>query len=142
MEAQWRALSRGPGLEGQVHFLGQVEERELVALYRTADLMVLPSSERSEAFGLVQLEAMASGTPVVSTELGTGTSFVNRHGETGLVVPARNAEALRGAIAALLADSERRERMGQAGLVRAQDFSAGCMLERILDLYEEVLARP
>jgi len=99
----------------RVHFLGEVADDELPAYYQAADLFVLPASHRSEAFGVVQLEAMAASTPVVSTALGTGTSFVNQDGVTGFVVPPRNAEALARAVNRLLADSELRRSMGDAG---------------------------
>ena len=82
------------------------------ALYHAADLFVLPASHPSEAFGLVQVEAMAAGLPVVCTELGTGTTYVNLDGVTGLVVPPRNPDALAGAINALIADPARRARHG------------------------------
>ena len=65
-------------------------DEELAALYRACHVFVLPSVTRQEAFGVVQLEAMAAGKPVVSTDLGTGVGWVNRHGETGYVVPPRD----------------------------------------------------
>jgi len=80
---------------------------------------------------------------VICTELGTGTSYVNVSGETGLVVPPRDPAALAAAINALLADPERRARMGQAGRRRArQEFGLPRMVDRVLALYEEVLPPP
>ena len=73
-----------------VHCLGSVPDDELYALYRASKMVVLPSIFRSEAFGLALVEAMAAGTPVISTELNTGTSVVNAHGVTGFVVPPRD----------------------------------------------------
>jgi rhamnosyl/mannosyltransferase len=100
---------------------------------------VLPASERSEAFGTVQIEAMASGLPVVCTELGTGTSFVNVHGKTGLVVPARDSAVLATAILSLLGDEKLRQEMGRNARERAlQEFSLQTMVDRITKLYEEV----
>src|SRR5262249_13039827 len=78
------------GVAGRVHFLGDTPDEDLPALYRAAEVFVLPSHLRAEAVGLVQLEALASGVPCVCAELGTGTSYANRHGETGLVVPPGN----------------------------------------------------
>lgn len=140
MEREWRQLAAGVGVAERVHFLGDVEDAALPAHYHAADLFVLPACERSEAFGIVLVEAMASGTPLVSTELGTGTSFVNRHGETGLVVEPRDPEALAAAINELLADDERRRAMGRAARARAEaEFSLPVMVERVLTVYEEAL---
>ena len=95
----------------------------LPAYYQACDVFVLPASERSEAFGAVQVEAMAAGKPVVCTELGTGTSYVNQDGETGFVVPARNPDALAAAVNRLLADDDLRMRLGKAGSARARPNS-------------------
>jgi len=96
----------------------------------------LPASERSEAFGAVLLEAMAAGKPVVCTELGTGTSFVNVDGETGFVVPARDPHALAAAIVRLMDDAELRARMGAAGRARVrQEFTLEKMVERVMKVY-------
>jgi rhamnosyl/mannosyltransferase len=87
------------------------------------------------------LEALAQGTPAVSTEVGTGTSWVNLHGETGLVVPPRDPASLASAIAALLSDDARRARLGAAAAARArQHFSKRVMLEQLAALYREVSA--
>lgn len=141
MENEWRALATSAGLSDRVFFLGEVGDDDLPAYYHACDLFVLPASERSEAFGTVQVEAMASGLPVVCTELGTGTSFVNVHGQTGLVVPAKDAQALAGAIQKLLQDETLRREMGQRARQRAlSEFSLKTMVDRITSLYEEVLS--
>ncbi len=140
MEAEWKGLAKGLGLARRVRFLGEVTDEELPAYYHAADCFVLPACERSEAYGLVQVEAMAAGLPVVCTELGTGTSFVNQHGETGLVVPPRDPQALAEACRTLLADAELRLRMGGQGRARAlAEFSLERMVERVEAVYEEVI---
>lgn len=140
LEGAWKALARELGLATRVTWLGDVAEEMLPALYHAADLFALPATERSEAYGLVQVEAMAAGLPVISTELGTGTTFVNRHGETGLVVPPRSPAALAGAIRALLADPDRCRRMGARGRERAQaEFGLERMVEAVEGVYGEAV---
>jgi len=140
MERAWRALARQLGVDDRVVFVGAVRDAELPAYYAACDVFVLPSSERSEAFGLVQLEAMAAGKPVVSTELGTGTSFVNVDGETGFVVPARDARALAAAITRLIDEPALRARMGAAGRARVrQEFSLDKMVDRVMALYDNLI---
>ncbi len=135
-----QAARRGDAA-GRIHFAGDLSRAELAACYVAADLLVLPSRLRSEAFGLVLVEAMAAGLPVISTELGTGTSWVNLDGESGLVVPPADPAALAAAISRLLADPERRRRMGQAARARVvAEFSAELMVERVLEVYRQVLA--
>ncbi len=135
-----RAAAAGVG--DRCRFLGEVSNEELAALYRACDVFVLPSVTRQEAFGVVQIEAMMRGKPVVSTELGTGTAWVNQHNETGLVVPARNARALHDALAALLKDPERRNALGAAGARRARSvFAVDRMAAAVLSLYRTVLGK-
>ncbi|HUG93827.1 MAG TPA: glycosyltransferase, partial [Planctomycetaceae bacterium] len=96
-----------------------------------------------EAFGLVQLEAMACRKPVVSCELHNGVSYVNRHGQTGLIVPPRDPAALAGALRRLLSDEDLRRRMGEAGNRRVKaHFSLANMREGMLGVYRQVLALP
>jgi len=93
---------------------------ELLTLYRTAAALVLPSDRRSEAYGMVQLEAMACGTPVISTDLPTGVPWVNRHMKTGLVVPPGSAAALAKAVARIMEDAPLRMRLSKGALDRAR----------------------
>jgi glycosyltransferase involved in cell wall biosynthesis len=138
---EWRELSRQLGLEDKVIFLGRVSDEELVALYHACDVFVLPSIHRSESWGAVQVEAMACGKPVVCTELGTGTSFVNVNGQTGLVVPPRDSDALAQAISTLLQDEPLRQQMGRHARERAEkEFSSTTMANRLVDLYQDVLS--
>ena len=128
------------GVSDRVHFLGDVGDEYLPAYYQAADIFVLPSSHRSEAFGIVLVEAMAAGTPLISTELGTGTSWVNQHGVTGLVIRPRDPDALVEAIHALLADDALRGRMAQAGQARAREvFDLKVLVDKVLAVYEEVM---
>jgi rhamnosyl/mannosyltransferase len=137
---QLRHVAAEAGVEAKVTLLGRVPD--LRPLYHAADVFALPSVARSEAFGIVQLEAMACGVPVVNTALDTGVPFVSPHGVTGLTVPPADIEALAGALGRLLGDAALRERMGRAGRERvAGELSAGLMARRTLALYREVAAR-
>ena len=91
MAEEWQQQAAAAGLNDRVHFLGEQPDPAVLALYHAADIFVLPSTNRAETFGIVQLEAMACGRPVICTELGTGTSYVNQNGVTGLVVPSNDA---------------------------------------------------
>jgi rhamnosyl/mannosyltransferase len=133
-----RAIARREGLAGKVRFVGRIPDDELVAYYEAADVFVLPSVAKAEAFGLVQLEAMYCRRPVVSCRLGTGVEWVNQDGVTGLVVPPRDTAALAGAVKRLLADPALREQLGEAGRRRVErDFSNENMVRRMLALYRE-----
>ncbi|MEI6045399.1 MAG: glycosyltransferase [Chloroflexota bacterium] len=123
----------------RVIFLGEIPDAELVNYYAASDIFILPSCERSEAFGIVQLEAMAAGKPVISTELGTGTSYVNLDGETGLVVPPSNPSALAQAINELVTNPERGKKLGAQGQERTRaTFSLKKMAEEVEKFYIEV----
>src|SRR5690606_1882198 len=87
-----------------VHFLGHVSDREKVALFKLSRAVVFPSYLRSEAFGVTLLEGAMFGRPLISTEIGSGTSHVNIHGETGLVVPPGSPKALRAGMDRLYED--------------------------------------
>jgi len=148
LDADLVLIGRGPlepGLrrraaESEVHatFLPPQDDAELAAWYHAADVFCLPSVARSEAFGLVQLEAHAAGTPVVSTSLPTGVRFANRDGETGLLVPPGDAGALRAALARLLADHELRRRLGAQAQDRVlREFTVSRMVAGTVEVYRE-----
>lgn len=110
--ARLREMVERRGLDDRVTFLGYVDDRTLDRCYERADVFVLPSTEPSEAFGLVQLEAMAHGTPVVNTALPTGVPWVSKDGETGRTVPPGDPDALAGAITDLLSNPDQRAEYG------------------------------
>jgi rhamnosyl/mannosyltransferase len=134
-------LSRQLGLDQRVTFAGNVGPDELTAVYNACDLLVLPSVTRAEAFGVVQLEAMSCGKPVICTDLPSGVPWVNQHGVTGLVVPPREPEPLADAIRTLAGDVDARRRMGAAARARVVDqFSIERMVRQTTSLYHEVAA--
>jgi glycosyltransferase involved in cell wall biosynthesis len=135
LEAQ--AASSGGG---RVTFVGSVADSELAALYHACDVFVLPSVTRAEAFGMVQVEAMACGKPVVSTAVPSGVPWVNQHEVTGLVVRPGDAGELSRALQMLLASPSLRGQLGAAGRARvAAEFTATRMAERTVALYRDVL---
>jgi rhamnosyl/mannosyltransferase len=135
-----RTQAKRLGLNGQVHFAGSVSDEELHDHLAAAAVGILPSSGPAEAFGLALVEFMAAGLPVVSTELGTGTSYVNRDGVTGLVVRACDPGALSDGLGRLLGDREARERMGRAGRERVREnFTTATMMRGIEELYASAL---
>jgi glycosyltransferase involved in cell wall biosynthesis len=140
-EQRLRDLAQAFGLARRVHFAGRVSDTELPAYYRAADVFVLASHLRAEAFGIVQLEAMAAGLPVIGTELGTGTSVVNQHGVTGFVVPPNEPLRLASALRVLLANPELRRQLGQQARQRVNEcFTHEQMIDRSLAVYAEALS--
>jgi rhamnosyl/mannosyltransferase len=126
------------GLDKKIVFLGELSDQDVNNFLRTCDVFVLPSVERSEAFGIVQLEAMACGKPIVCTELGTGTSYVTQHQKNGIVVEPNQPSALAQAISYLLDNPDIRLRYGQAGIMRVEKyFSSDRMIDDIKALYEQ-----
>jgi glycosyltransferase involved in cell wall biosynthesis len=134
------AQGRLSGLADKVRFLGHLSHEDVVAHLHACDVFVLPSVTRAETFGVVQLEAMACGKPVVSTNLPTGVPWVNRHGETGLVVEPGDAAALAAALKAITTDAPLRERLGVTAKLRVEEqFSVGRMTARTAGLFREIL---
>ncbi|MFQ5668536.1 MAG: glycosyltransferase [Candidatus Binatia bacterium] len=128
-------------VENRVEFAGEVSDTRLAALYRRCTVFVLPSVSPAEAFGMVQLEAMAYGKPVVSTALPTGVPWVNRDGETGLIVPPRSPQALAQALNTLLASPALRQRMGAAGRRRVHEtFTAEHMVRCYAGIYAQAVS--
>jgi glycosyltransferase involved in cell wall biosynthesis len=141
MRAELERRAGELGVSGRARFVGEIDDGELASVYRRAHLFVLPANARAEAFGLVLLEAMASGLPCVTTEVGTGTSWIVQNGDTGLVVPPRNAHALADAIGSLAADAEMRAAMGRAGRRRVERvFTLTRMVDGVEAVYREALS--
>lgn len=120
-------------LEDRVLFEKHVPYSDLPHYYSAADVFVLPSTSRAEAFGLVVLEAMACGTPVVTTELGTGTSYHNVSGKTGLVVPPADPQALAKAIKEIC-ENNWKEARAELIISRAKEFSLEKFKSSILEV--------
>lgn len=123
----------------KVRFAGYVSDEALAQYYAAADVFVLPSVTPAEAFGIVQVEAMARGVPVVNTTLPTGVPFVSLHGETGLTVAPRDANALAQATNTLLRKDALRKKMSENACRRAQQFSAAAMVDRYDVLYKALM---
>lgn len=122
-----------------VVFAGQVSDAEKVALLKRCCAVVLPSHLRSEAFGMVLVEAAMYGRPMISCEIGTGTSYVNAHGESGLVVAPEDAAELAGALEGLLRDDALTARLGRAARLRYDRLFSGDALGRAYSmLYRRV----
>jgi glycosyltransferase involved in cell wall biosynthesis len=140
MREDWERMVDDLHLAQRVTFAGEVPDEDLPGYYHGADVFVLPANARAEAFGTVLLEAMASGLPCVTTEVGTGTSWVVQDGVTGLVVPPRDPQALTNAIRSLLDDPQLRLAMGRAARARVEEeFTTERMIARVHAVYEEVL---
>ena len=132
------ALVRARGVADRVDFVGRIPEAELPAYCHACDAFCMPSVSRAEAFGFVQIEAMACGKPVVCCELNNGVTWVNRHEETGLVVRPADVAALASALRRLQIDEVLRNRLGRQGRERAlREFSLEAMARGTLEVYRE-----
>jgi len=143
--ARHREAVAQAGLEGRIHFVGRLRADALETHFAAADVFCLPSTVRAEAYGVVVLEAMARGKPVVTTQIpGSGVTWLNQPGVTGLSVPVRDPEALAAALTTLLDDPALAGRLGAAGRERWREhFQAATMVDMTLDLYQSLLgAKP
>ncbi|MBR4628535.1 MAG: glycosyltransferase [Ruminococcus sp.] len=132
LESELKARVRNTDIEERVHFLGFLSQKELRMAFADCDIFVLPSVERSEAFGIVQLEAMVYGKPVINTSLPSGVPYVSIHGDTGMTVPPSDTYALAFAINRLADDRELREEMGRAAAERVDRvFNEKIVIEKL-----------
>jgi len=129
------------GLRDRVHLAGEMTDEQVRRLFSQARALVLPSDHGSETFGVVQLEAMAAGLPVISTTLATGVAGVNQHEITGLQVPPGDGRALAGALRRVLDQPESCLRWGRAGRVRVKErFHRERMIASLLQWYDGLLS--
>lgn len=127
-------------IENKVFFLGRVGNSGIVAYYYACDIFVLPSNEKTEAFGLVQLEAMACGKPVINTNLPTGVPYVSQDKVTGLTVPVKDFEALVNAINKLLNNPNLRKKYGENGKRRVEkEFTKKLMIKKTFNIYKQLI---
>jgi rhamnosyl/mannosyltransferase len=128
-------------VSNRVTFLTEVQD--VIPFYHAADIFVLSSVARSEAFGIVQLEAMACAKPVVNTNLDSGVTSVSLDGVSGVTVPPKDSQALGNAITSLLDNPVRSAVYGRAGRLRVrQHFNLQGMARQTLSLYDEVMDSP
>lgn len=133
--------TRQLGLQNVI-FAGQVTDAEKAALLQHCHAFVFPSHLRSEAYGMSLVEAAMFAKPMVSCEIGTGTSFVNLHGVTGLVVPPEAPQALAQALNTLLADKRLAQQYGLAARQRYESLLSGPALgQAYVRLYQDILGR-
>jgi rhamnosyl/mannosyltransferase len=138
--ARLRKLAADLGVEGRVHFPGFIPQGELPAHFQACDVFCLPSITPAEAFGIVQVEAMACGKPVVSTRLNNGVDFVNEDGKTGLTVPPGDPAALAKALLEVLDERVKAAQWGAAGKAKAlAEFPMEKMTDRILEIYRSAV---
>ena len=130
-----KSLSEKLGIKEKVDFLGTVKHEELPFYYSAADVFVLPSYY--ESFGLVALEAMACGTPVVASRVGGLQTIVN-DGETGYLIPWRCPEPFAHRLEMLLSNKTIRHSMGRAALNKAQQMGWSLVGQKLLELYDSL----
>jgi glycosyltransferase involved in cell wall biosynthesis len=137
-----RALARDLRIESRVRFGGHVDDATLASAHAQADAFCLPSLDRAEAFGLVLLEAMRAGLPIIASDIpGSGVGYVAR--EAGLLVPPSDVDALAAALRRFVDDVPLRQRFGAAGRRRWEDeFTLDRSAQRVRAVYEEALASP
>ncbi|HEV7815682.1 MAG TPA: glycosyltransferase family 4 protein [Janthinobacterium sp.] len=141
IEMELKAHAERLGLT-HVKFLGALGEDDKVALLQLCYAMVFPSHLRSEAFGISLLEGAMFGKPMISSEIGTGTTYINVDGDTGLVVPPSDPAAFGKAMAALWDQPDMAQRMGRRAEARYWElFTAEKMADSYVSLYRELVAR-
>jgi glycosyltransferase involved in cell wall biosynthesis len=136
-----RQVGSGTG-GGNVHLLGRVSDEDKMALLQLCRAFVFPSHLRSEAYGMSLVEAAMAGKPMVSCEIGTGTTFINENGTTGLAIPPADPDALRVAMQTLMDDADLARKLGAQARERfLAHFSASRMASAYEEIYAGLLAR-
>jgi rhamnosyl/mannosyltransferase len=140
LEQELKTLANELGVAGKVHFAGRLSASETKAHVQAARVLAFPSVTSAEAFGIVQLEAMAAGVPIVNTALGTAVPRIARDELEALTVAPNDPQALATALRRILEDPSLRERLGHSGRERARaEFSHEAYLSKVRSVYQSVL---
>ena len=136
-----RALTEELRLQNKVQLIGFVRENEVPAYYTACKLFCLPSVQKTEAFGIVQIEAMSSAKPVVATKIpGSGVAWVNEHGVSGLNVTPGNPQEIAEAIQTIIEDEQTYQMFAEGARKRYETyFTQEKMIEKAIDIYNNVL---
>ena len=138
LEAQLKAMIAEAGLEGKIRLLGYMDRNAIPSYYGACDVFVLSSVMKTEAFGIVQIEAMSCGKPVIATRIpGSGVSWVNKDGFSGLNVEPRDPAALSSAITSICDEKNHNLFSNNAKNHYLSMFTGKSMISKILNLYEE-----
>ena len=134
-------LTNDLSLTGRVNFLGNLNNNQKNAYLRYSDVLVLPSVSRNEAYGIVQIEAMAFGLPVISTRIiGSGVDWVNENGVTGYVVPIKDANSLSQALLKLSSDEHSYIELSTNCLKRfSERFDDNIITPKLIKIYRKLL---
>jgi glycosyltransferase involved in cell wall biosynthesis len=139
LEGQLKRQVRQNNLQDRVEFLGDIGEPEKYSLLAACDALILPSLTRAEAFGMVLLEAMAMGKPVVVSDLPTGVRLLVRHGHNGLKFQPGSASALAAALRYFIEDPAKAREMGEAGRkLVLEHYTVEKMVDKYLELYRRL----
>jgi glycosyltransferase involved in cell wall biosynthesis len=140
--ADLQKTARELNIADRIVWWGRASGADLVAAYHAATALWFPSHVRSEAFGMVQVEAMATGCPAINCDIpGSGVPWVCRHEREGLTVPINDSDAFGAAARRLLEEQGLHERLSHGARQRAQKFSDELMAQRSLAIYQQVLQR-
>lgn len=133
-------IAEEEGVRDRVDFVGYVPHHEAPSWYRRASVFAFPVRSE-EAFANVILESWASGTPIVAARVSAPGDIIE-HGKSGLLVPSEDPEALADALERVLSDKALAARLVEGGRARLPDYAMDATLERLVDVYREVVAKP
>ena len=143
MEKELKSMIHEQGLESKVKLIGKIGDNDLGSYFQICDVFCLPSIEKSEAFGVVQIEAMSFGKPVISTNIAdSGVPWINENGKTGITVHPKNPAELSQAIKTIVTDLSLSKKLGENGRLKYQnEFTVGKMTDKTIELYRKLLGK-
>ena len=143
MENELQNLIHEQRLDSKVKLIGKIRGDDLGSYFQLCDVFCLPSIEKSEAFGLVQIEAMSFGKPIVSTNIAeSGVPWINENGKTGITVNPKSPAELSQAIKTIVTDLSLSKKLGENGRLKYQsEFTVGRMTDKTIELYRKLLRK-